>query len=133
MTAFLSALSISYWSSYDTLSQKLDFFHLIIEFNVFYIYSKYCHMWLYSYFVILCFLFIPLEYLLNYAYKNLETQHFLREKGEGKGKENPKQAPHLAWRPMWASISWPKLKSRVNCLTDWATQVPQHFSFWNSS
>ena len=50
--------------------------------------------------------------------------------GEREGEnEYPKQAPCCQHRARCGSISWkrrswPGLKSRVRCLTDWATQVP---------
>ena len=39
-------------------------------------------------------------------------------------KENLKQAPCSALSPMHGLISWPEPKSKVRCLTNWATKVP---------
>ena len=61
-----------------------------------------------------------------------------RMRGRGAERERIfKQTPRLARSLAWGSISgpmtsWPELKPRVGCLTDWATQVPHHtlFFFW---
>ena len=54
----------------------------------------------------------------------------------GRGRERESQAgPMLsAQSPTWGSISWttrswPEPKSRIGCLTDWATQAPPNFLF----
>ena len=46
----------------------------------------------------------------------------------GQGKEREGENPHGAQSLCVSQTlrSWPELKLRVGCLTDWATQVPQH-------
>ena len=53
-----------------------------------------------------------------------------------RGRENPKQAPHCPCRARCRAQShptlrsWPELKPRVRCLSNWATQAPHKFFFW---
>ena len=62
-----------------------------------------------------------------------ERWHVPEEQREMEGK-NLKQAPHSAQNLMRGSIprtvrSWPAPKSRVRCLTDWATRALQEKTF----
>ena len=52
--------------------------------------------------------------------------------GQGEVRGNPKQALHCQHRasnPWTVERSWPELKSRVRCLTDWAPQVRPVWQF----
>ena len=56
----------------------------------------------------------------------------VHELGKDRERENPKWALCCQWRAWHRArtmSSWPKPKSRVRCLTDWATQVPLAPSF----
>ena len=44
--------------------------------------------------------------------------------GQRRGRENPKQTSFEHWAPIGGLRSWPELKARVGCSTDWAPQVP---------
>ena len=76
-----------------------------------------------------CFSFIcshPLLFLLMFVYLFWD-----RKQGRGRGRSRASQAGSalLEQSRLWVSIplavrSWPELKSRVRCLTDWATQAP---------
>ena len=61
-----------------------------------------------------------------------------KEHEQGRGREREREGESQAvsmlsvWSPTWGSKSWtmrswPEQKSRVWCLTDWATQVPPPF------
>ena len=88
-------------------------------------------------FICVLFFFCQKNYFLMFIFER-KTWH---EWGEGQREretQNLKQAPGSelsAQSPMWGSNpptvrSWPKPKSRVRCLTDWATQAPLQISLF---
>ena len=58
----------------------------------------------------------------------------MRQWKEGRGRESSSRYP-TGVEPTWGSLdlmtlrSWPEPKSRVGCLNNWATQVPQKWFF----
>ena len=58
-----------------------------------------------------------------------------RERERERERENLNQAPCSVWSPIWGSIPppWdhdPWLKSRVECSTNWVTQLPLKRIYW---
>ena len=80
-----------------------------------------------------CFLRAPFLKKCLFIYFERERERERTQVGEGqrgRERENPKQGSALSAQSLtWGSIprtvrSWPKLKPRVRCLTDWVTQAP---------
>ena len=87
--------------------------------------------------------FLPcLSFLSVFILRKRERERE-RERERQREGDNPKQAPCCQYRA-WCRVqnqtmrSWPELKSRVGCLTNWATQGPVFFlvswrRFWIDS
>jgi len=79
--------------------------------------------------------FLHISSLVSDVYEFPLSKRFIWERkrvckcGGGAEGENPEQTPHWVGEPHvgldpMTPRSWPELKPRVGCSTDWATQVP---------
>ena len=80
------------------------------------------------------FLYVYIFLIFIYFERNRARVSEGRTEREGE-RENPKQAPYCKHRAQYGAPThktvrpWPKLKPRVGCLTEWATQAPLIFIF----